>query len=109
MTTSSERHPLAVLREELGLSMAGYARELDAVHRALGLGGLAHERQKIYRWEKGLASPESSAQQAIAVLHGIPVSLVVEKPWPEWLMGACGRANEADTFGRQKGTVEMLS
>ncbi|MFI6324808.1 hypothetical protein ACIBG8_45295 [Nonomuraea sp. NPDC050556] len=109
MTTSSERHPLAVLREELGLSMAGYARELDAVHRSLGLGGLAHERQKIYRWEKGLASPEPSAQQAIAVLHGIPVSLVVEKPWPEWLVGACGRVNMTHTFGCQKGTVERLS
>ncbi|MEV0589406.1 hypothetical protein [Nonomuraea sp. NPDC050310] len=109
MTTSSERHPLVVLREELGLSMAGYARELDAVHRSLGLGGLAHERQKIYRWEKGLANPEPSAQQAIAVLHGIPVALMTEKPWPEWLASACGRADEAHTFGCQKGTVEMLS
>ncbi|MEO3808775.1 hypothetical protein ABGB17_07210 [Sphaerisporangium sp. B11E5] len=109
MTRSLDRHPLAILRGELGLSMAGYARELDAVHRSLGLGALAHQRQKIYRWEAGHAVPEPSAQQAMAVLHGVPLSVLRTMPWPDWLGTACDGTKGAHTYGDQAATVEVLT
>ncbi|PZG45881.1 hypothetical protein C1I98_15120 [Spongiactinospora gelatinilytica] len=88
MTASLEQpHPLTVLRGRLGWSQAAYARELDAVHRRLGLGGMAHERQKIYRWESGQVVPESSAQEAMAVLHCVPAHVLQTLPWPDWLAG----------------------
>ncbi|MEU9886362.1 hypothetical protein [Sphaerisporangium sp. NPDC051011] len=109
MTGSLGKHPLAILRGELGLSMTAYARELDAVHRSLRLGALAHQRQKIYRWESGQAVPEPSAQQAMAVLHGVPISVLKTMPWPEWLATACDGSNGAHTYGDQTATVEVLT
>ncbi|MFI6296639.1 hypothetical protein ACIBEJ_33975 [Nonomuraea sp. NPDC050790] len=102
-------HPLAILRGELGLSQAAYARELDVVHRRLGFGGMAHERQKIYRWERGLAVPEASAQHAMALLHGIPTHHLDTLPWPDWLVPVCGRTKGAHTYGDQAATVEVLT
>lgn len=102
-------HPLVRLRTKLGWSQARYARELDAVHRALGLGGMPHERQKIYRWESKRVVPDPSAQRAIAALHGIPDHLRQTLPWPQWLAAACTETDRGLFFGNQAVTVEMLS
>ncbi|NRQ33949.1 transcriptional regulator [Nonomuraea sp. NN258] len=91
------------------MSMAEYACLLDAKHRSLGFGALAHQRQKIYRWESGRASPEPSAQMAIAELHGVPTALVKTVKWPDWLAAALSRTNRTPSFGDQTVTVEVLT
>ncbi|MFG1876687.1 hypothetical protein ACGFIV_17770 [Sphaerisporangium sp. NPDC049003] len=110
MTEPLYRHPLTYLREELSLSMASYANQLAAVHQALGLGAMASERQKIYRWETGRAVPEPSAQRAMAALHKVPAELVEQIGWPQWLTVAGGiRKRGTDAPWDQTATVEVLS
>ncbi|MFC4016275.1 tetratricopeptide repeat protein [Nonomuraea purpurea] len=70
---------------------------------------MAHERQKIYRWESGRAVPGPSAQKAMAVLHDIPTHLLQTLPWPDWLATACKRAKGTPPYGDQAATVELLT
>ncbi|MBG0819051.1 hypothetical protein [Planomonospora sp. ID82291] len=102
------RHPLTFLRAELGLSMGAYAARVDLAHRALGLGALARDRQKVYRWEAHGVVPEPSTQRAIAALHGIPDHLVDTSAWPQWLQAACPPERGADLPWDQAATVEVL-
>ncbi|MEV0754968.1 helix-turn-helix transcriptional regulator [Streptosporangium sp. NPDC050280] len=109
MTEPLKDHPLVILRAELGLSQAEYAKKLDEVHQALRLGGLSHRRQKIYRWESGSVVPQASAQRAIAELHGVPAALVKAMPWPEWLATACHQIQGSPCYGDQAATVGVLT
>ncbi|MFE2534949.1 transcriptional regulator [Streptomyces sp. NPDC059371] len=80
------RHPLAVLRADLGLTAAQYLDRLDDVHYALGYGRMAKGRQKISRWENGVNSPDLHARYAMARLHGIRREAVDELGWPAFLL-----------------------
>jgi tetratricopeptide (TPR) repeat protein len=80
------RHPLAALRAELGLSAVQYLRRLDERHRALGFGHMATRREKVARWEAGVYEPDTTAQLAMAHLHGVPRKAARTLGWPQWLL-----------------------
>ncbi|MFJ8473765.1 hypothetical protein [Kitasatospora sp. NPDC094011] len=90
MTRSAVRHPLAVLREGMGLSHGGYARLVAETHAELGYGRMAERREKVARWESGRIVPELTAQLAIAQVHSVPREDVLRRGWPEWLFLATG-------------------
>ncbi|MGW1289035.1 hypothetical protein ACWD4N_36570, partial [Streptomyces sp. NPDC002586] len=71
-TYKAARHPLALLREQTGLSHGAYAQLIARTHADLGFGTMAARREKIARWESGKVTPETSAQLAIAHVHQIP-------------------------------------
>lgn len=105
-------HPLAALRHALGpkpLSAEQYLRRVAARHAALGYGAMATRREKLSRWEHGAATPELSAQLAIADLHGIPADAVHELPWPEWLLLALDNRSVLDLPWTQAGMLLALA
>lgn len=79
------RHPLAALRAGMGVSAAQYLTLVAGEYRRLGYGDMATRREKVARWEAGVAAPSSSVQYAMAQLHGVPVKAVEELGWPGWL------------------------
>ena len=104
------RHPLAALRAQLGLSAVQYLRKVEARHRALGFGSMATRREKVNRWESGVASPDRTAQLAMASLHGVPAYLVEQYGWPDWLL-AVNRADRVilGASWTPAGTLETLT
>lgn len=82
-------HPLAALRDEMGLSATAYLRLLNEHHKALGFGSMMPlRREKVTRWEKGLHTPDQAAQLAMADLHGVPADAVRQLGWPAWMQQA---------------------
>lgn len=79
------RHPLAALRAGMGVSAAKYLQLLAAEHRSLGYGEMAVRREKVARWESGVAAPTRAVQHAMAHLHGVPVDIAEGLGWPQWL------------------------
>ncbi|MEH1124847.1 hypothetical protein [Micromonospora sp. CPCC 206061] len=47
---------------------------------------MAVRKEKVWRWEKGLAVPEPPAQYALADELGVARHLVDACPWPDWLL-----------------------
>ncbi|TJZ59222.1 hypothetical protein FCH28_03785 [Streptomyces piniterrae] len=86
------RHPLALLREQSGLSHGAYAQLIAKTHAELGFGSMAARREKVARWESGKVTPETSAQLAMAHLHDVPRSEVLRTGWPDWLYAATGHS-----------------
>ncbi|MFI9591178.1 helix-turn-helix transcriptional regulator [Nonomuraea sp. NPDC052265] len=76
------RHPLAYLRDQRGWSQTDVA---ELVQRRSGL-NMAVNRQKVWRWEHNLVTPELDAQLAIAAEVGIDRRKVLNHPWPSWLL-----------------------
>lgn len=79
------RHPLARLRESIGLSHPAYAQLVAETHAALGHGHMADRREKVSRWESGRTAPQLTAQFAIAHIHRVPEEDVRRLGWPHWL------------------------
>ncbi|MER5547336.1 hypothetical protein AB5L52_43470 [Streptomyces sp. CG4] len=92
-TYKAARHPLALLREQTGLSHGAYAQLIARTHADLGFGTMAARREKIARWESGKVTPETSAQLAIAHVHQIPPAEALRLGWPDWLYTATGHAD----------------
>jgi hypothetical protein len=46
---------------------------------------MAARREKISRWESGRATPELTAQLAMAHIHQVPQEAVRQLGWPNWL------------------------
>ncbi|MEO3854313.1 hypothetical protein [Acrocarpospora sp. B8E8] len=86
-----DTHPLQYLLRAAGWSALDFLARLDTVHRDLGYGPIAHDRKRVSRWIRSGVVPESSAQQAMAAMHGIPADLINARPWPHWLTLACTR------------------
>nr|BAP34754.1 hypothetical protein [Streptomyces sp. ML694-90F3] len=86
---SIDEHPLAYLLHRQGWSATDYLTRLGAVHQRLGYGPIARDRKRVTRWTRGGVVPETSAQHAMAVLHGVPEEEITARPWPEWLKLAC--------------------
>ncbi|KIF05680.1 hypothetical protein PL81_12110 [Streptomyces sp. RSD-27] len=80
-----EQHPLAALLQDNGWTGVGYLRRLAARHKALGYGAISADKKRIYRWLNSGVVPEWTAQLTMADLHGIPVEMLHERPWPQWL------------------------
>ncbi|MFD7026622.1 hypothetical protein ACFWAR_01125 [Streptomyces sp. NPDC059917] len=78
-------HPLASLRASVKLSHPAYAQLVAETHAALGFGQMAARREKISRWESGRATPELTAQLAMAHIHQVPQETIRHLGWPNWL------------------------
>ncbi|MFB8120670.1 transcriptional regulator [Streptomyces sp. NPDC055962] len=79
------RHLLASVRAQEGHSLATYATALQQHAPTLGHGGMAWQRAKIHRWERGV-EPELAAQIVMADFHGVPQAQVLARGWPGWLL-----------------------
>ncbi len=75
-------HPLTDVRIRRGWSQYEVAKIIE---RRSGLNMRAH-RNKSYRWERGLATPEMAAQYALADELDVPHAVVDGNPWPAWLL-----------------------
>jgi tetratricopeptide (TPR) repeat protein len=75
-------HPLTYVRHLNSWTQQDVA---DIVRRRSGL-NMATRREKIWRWECGLSSPEPVAQHALADELGIDRQLVSALGWPAWLL-----------------------
>jgi hypothetical protein len=75
-------HPLTYVRHLNSWTQRDVA---DIVRRRSGL-NMATRREKIWRWECGLSSPERVAQHALADELGIDHQLVAVLGWPAWLL-----------------------
>lgn len=112
MTQPLFTHPLAFLRHTLGprpLSAEQYLRRVAVRHTALGYGTMATRREKASRWENGAADPETTAQLAIADLHGIPAEAVHTLGWPDWLLLALDNRSVVDLPWTQTGMLHALA
>lgn len=81
------RHPLAYQRFIRGWSAFRLLRELNTVLISMGRAPMAEKRDKVNRWEGGV-QPETVAQEAMAVLFGVPLNHINMYGWPQWLAGA---------------------
>ncbi|MFD7449629.1 hypothetical protein [Kitasatospora sp. NPDC059827] len=79
------RHPLAVLRADIGLSQSAYARLVSDTRAEHGNGRMAARREKVARWESGKVTPDLATQQAMADIHRVPAATVLRLGWPRWL------------------------
>ncbi|GAA0968277.1 helix-turn-helix transcriptional regulator [Actinocorallia libanotica] len=76
-----DRHPLTYLRRQRGWSLADLARKLRAQARAAGLrSGI--DRNRVWRWEQGIAVPNDDSQRLLADLLNVPASAVEQSKWP---------------------------
>lgn len=75
-------HPLTAIRVRRGWSQAKVA----TVIRIRSKANMGSHRNKVFRWEKGLASPETPAQYALADELGVAHPVVDELGWPGWLL-----------------------
>ncbi|SDI49795.1 hypothetical protein SAMN05421505_1605 [Sinosporangium album] len=100
------RHPLTHLRRQRGWSLTDLAQ---VVQRRAGV-NMAANRQKIWRWEHGLAVPDLPAQLAIATEVGIDPNTVAALPWPTWLLTVDGmeRIDQGWTTGTAKDTLTLV-
>ncbi|WP_406220830.1 helix-turn-helix transcriptional regulator [Streptomyces decoyicus] len=83
------RHPMAYARIERGWSLEELARQVR--HAAL-LRGLRSgvDRQRIWKWETGRATPDAHSQLLLAAVFGVDERLVESLGWPHWLPGHDG-------------------
>ncbi|MFF2041758.1 hypothetical protein ACFVVX_15090 [Kitasatospora sp. NPDC058170] len=79
------RHPLALLRADIGISQLAYARLVSNTRAAHGNGRMAARREKVARWESGRVTPDLATQQAMAEIHRVSVATVQRLGWPRWL------------------------
>ncbi|MGF1427265.1 hypothetical protein [Kitasatospora sp. LaBMicrA B282] len=103
------RHPLATLRNSLGLSHPGYAQLVARTHEQLGSGRMAARREKISRWESGRSVPELTAQLAMAHIHQVDTEDVLRLGWPNWLLLATGDEALLDRPWTVAGAVDALT
>jgi transcriptional regulator with XRE-family HTH domain len=79
-----DNHPLALARTQRGWSQTQMAAKLCAL-AACRVVNLATNRNRVWRWESGKASPDATTQALIAELFGVPAEHILERPWPMWL------------------------
>ncbi|MFJ8078756.1 XRE family transcriptional regulator [Streptomyces sp. NPDC096176] len=80
----AQRHPLTYVREQRGWSMEGLTRLLALAARRRGM--LKQPgRDRVYKWEHGLASPGDDYQMLLADVLGISQDDVAGLGWPWWL------------------------
>jgi tetratricopeptide (TPR) repeat protein len=72
----------------MGVTAEQYLILVDREHQRLGYGAMAIRREKVIRWESGANVPDAAAQHAIAALHGVPIAMVKQLGWPDWLRRA---------------------
>lgn len=109
MNVQKIRHPLALLREQKGMTHGAYALLVAQTHAELGFGTMAARREKVARWESGRIIPESSAQLAIAHLHGVPRTEVERLGWPDWLYSATGHSEVLSAPWTYGSAVEAMN
>ncbi|WP_327074486.1 transcriptional regulator [Kitasatospora purpeofusca] len=102
-------HPLAFLRDSLGLGAEPYLRRVAKRHAALGYGTMATRREKVSRWENGTAVPELTAQLAMADLHRVPPEAVHTLGWPDWLLLTLDNRTAIDLPWTQSGMLHALA
>jgi transcriptional regulator with XRE-family HTH domain len=79
-----DRHPLAHVRHGRHWSMDDLARALREEARRRGLrSGI--DRNRIWRWEQTLTTPDADSQALLAAVLGVPPALVGHLGWPHWL------------------------
>ncbi|PSJ29546.1 transcriptional regulator [Streptosporangium nondiastaticum] len=82
-------HPLAFVREQLGMGKMQFATAVRRHGERLGH-HLGTTRSTIYKWERGDHAPDAVTQLVIAdYLHSsglrVSVEALGQKPWPLWL------------------------
>jgi transcriptional regulator with XRE-family HTH domain len=99
-------HPLTAVRQQRGWTLADVAA---VVAGGSGL-NMASHRQKVWRWEHGLAVPERPAQLALADELRIAHDMVDVHPWPRWLLltGPAESPNEPWTWQSAVTTMERV-
>ncbi|WP_412539545.1 helix-turn-helix transcriptional regulator [Longispora sp. K20-0274] len=82
--TELAAHPLTHVRQENGWSMADLAR---LVRRAAGREQLRSgvDRNRVWRWETGRATPSPGSQHLLARILDVPPGQVDTLGWPHWL------------------------
>ncbi len=91
-TPAPGAHPLALIRYRLGWSYQKTARQIARRSAHLGLGNMAAERQKVWRWEHRGVTPDQVTQAALASLLGVNIEVVEREGWPGWLRTVPGAA-----------------
>ncbi|OAR26814.1 hypothetical protein A8W25_00455 [Streptomyces sp. ERV7] len=109
MNVQKIRHPLALLREQKGMTHGAYALLVAQTHAELGFGSMAGRREKVARWESGRITPEVSAQLAMAHLHGVPRTEVERLGWPDWLYTATGHSEVLSAPWTYGSAVEAMN
>ncbi|PKV83013.1 hypothetical protein BX283_0502 [Streptomyces sp. TLI_146] len=109
MNVQKIRHPLALLREQKGMTHGAYAMLVAQTHAELGFGTMAARREKVARWESGRITPETSAQLAMAHLHGVPRTEVERLGWPDWLYTATGHSEVLSAPWTYGSAVEAMN
>ncbi|MGI9000609.1 MAG: hypothetical protein ACR2GH_02975 [Pseudonocardia sp.] len=87
MNAEKRPHPMEVIMAERGLSHEGLAklhREAVAAH---GLRSAAN-RNLLWKWKVGRQTPTAESQQYLAEALGVPLDVLVEQAWPDWLWHA---------------------
>ncbi|MEU7046695.1 helix-turn-helix transcriptional regulator [Streptomyces varsoviensis] len=78
-----DRHPLTHLRRDHHWSMNDLARLLRDQARRRGLrSGI--DRNRIWRWETGAATPSRESQLLLAGVLDVPAAELELLPWPYW-------------------------
>lgn len=78
------RHPLAWLRAERGWSQNDLVRHIrDTAHQHGLQSGIRYQR--ISAWEAGRRAPDTTSQELLAEVFGVPREVVRHKIWPDWL------------------------
>ncbi|MFF8916896.1 helix-turn-helix transcriptional regulator [Streptomyces sp. NPDC015032] len=78
-----ERHPLAVARAALGMSLDQMARAIRAAAAREGMRS-GVDRQRVYKWEQGVI-PSVDNQRYIAQVLGVPAEKIDLAEWPSWV------------------------
>ncbi|MER7728568.1 helix-turn-helix transcriptional regulator [Streptomyces sp. NPDC096323] len=79
-----DRHPLAYLRRRHHWSGDDLARLLREQARRRGLrSGI--DRNRIWLWETGRATPSEESQLLLAAVLGVPGAALEQLRWPHWL------------------------
>ncbi|MER6318844.1 helix-turn-helix transcriptional regulator [Streptomyces sp. NPDC001581] len=79
-----DRHPLAHLRRHNHWSGEDLARLLRDQARRRGLrSGI--DRNRIWLWETGRATPTEESQLLLADVLGVPTAAIEQLRWPDWL------------------------
>lgn len=81
---SEQPHPLDVVLQERGLSLAGLAALYRGELAQQGLRSGA-DRQLMWKWKAGHRTPTHESQQVLADVLGVSHDAVVMHGWPSWL------------------------